>query len=118
MPHVVIEQARDLRSVCVGLKPFAVREGDQIVKVVDVFLNQSERTALVECVVIEVGKPQSFFVQLARKEEQITVRLLPATDPEKTLAVKKLMGLIAKKVRDLLPGASFGQTNLHDFLGG
>lgn len=54
MPHVVIEEAIDLGLACQGIELAAVRSGSEI------------------------------FVQLSRKDRQIAVRLLPATDPEKT----------------------------------
>lgn len=55
-------------------------------------------------------------MQIARKDRQITVRLLPATDPEKTTGVKRIMALLAKQVHDATVGSSFGKTNLQDFL--
>ena len=116
MPHVVIEEACDLGAACAGLKPSMVRNGSEILKVVDVYLNQTRRTALVDCVVIEDENAQSFFVQLAQKDRQITVRLLPATDPEKTSGVKRLMGQIAKQLHELTLGSHFGKTNLQEFL--
>lgn len=116
MPHVVIEEALDLRAACAGIKPSVVRNGGEILKVVDLYLNQSGRTALVDCVAIEEGHSQSFFVLLSQKDRQITVRLLPATDPEKTPAVKRLMALIARQLHELIGGSHFGKTNLQEFL--
>ena len=77
-----------------------MRNGSEILKVVDVYLNRSGHTALVDCVVVEAGRSQSFFVQLSQKDRQITVRLLPATDPEKTIGVKRVMALIAKQLHE------------------
>lgn len=117
MPHVVIEDLSDLPALCKGLAPFTVREGGEILRVLDLFLNQNGRVALLDCVVIDAGSPaKSFFVQLSQKDRQVTVRLLPVTDPEKTAGVKKLLALIAKKARDLTPGSHFGKTNLADLL--
>jgi hypothetical protein len=116
MPHVVIEEAPDLVAACDALTPSVTRDGREILKVVDVYLNKTGRTALVDCVAVEDGRSQTFFVQLARKDRQITVRLLPATDPEKTKGVKRIMALIAKQLHDATVGSSFGKTNLQDFL--
>lgn len=116
MPHVVIEEALDLGAACQGVKVAASRSGREILKVVDVYLNRSGQTALVDCIVVEEGRSQPFFVQLSRKDRQITVRLLPATDPEKTDGVKRVMALIAKQVRESIPGSRFGKTNLEEFL--
>ena len=116
MPHVVIEEALDLGLACQGIKIAAVRNGSEILKVVDVYSSRSGHTALVDSVVVEEGRSQSFFVQLAQKDRQITVRLLPATDPDKTDGVKRLLALIASQLRESAPGSRFGKTNLQEFL--
>ena len=116
MPHVVIEEAPDLRAVCEVLKPSVIRDGSEILKVVDVYLSQAGRTALVDCVTVEDGRSQMFFVQLSQKDRQITVRLLPATDPAKTTGVKRVMARIAKQLHEASVGSRFGKTNLQEFL--
>ena len=116
MPHVVIEEAVDLGIACQGIEVGTLRNGSQILKVVDVYLNRSSRTALVDCVVVEADHSQSFFVQLSQKDRQITVRLLPATDPEKTTGVKRVMVLIATQLHESTAGSRFGKTNLQEFL--
>ena len=116
MPHVVIEEALDLGLACQGIKLAAVRSGSEILKVVDVYLNRSCRTALVDCVVVEEGRSRPFFVQLSQKDRQITLRLLPATDPEKTVGVKRIMALIAGQLCDAIGGSRFGKTNLQEYL--
>ena len=45
------------------------------------------------------------------------MRLLPATDPEKTPGVKRVMAQIAKQVLATVAGSRFGKTNLQEFLG-
>jgi hypothetical protein len=116
MPHVVIENALDLAVACDAVTPRAVRNGGEILKVTDVFLNRSKQTALVDCVAVEEARSQAFFVQLTQKDKQITVRLLPATDPEKTAGVKRLLALIAKQLLEATPGSHVGKTNLQEFL--
>lgn len=116
MPHVVIEEAPDLVLACQGITIGAVRKGSEILKVVDVYLNRSGHTALVDSVVVEEGRSRAFFVQLAQKDRQITVRLLPATDPDKTDGVKRLLALIASQLRESMAGSRFGKTNLQEFL--
>jgi hypothetical protein len=116
MPHVVIEEALDLAGACEGITLAGVRDGGEILKVVDVYLNRSGHTALVDCVTVEQGRSQAFFVQLAQKDRQITVRLLAATDPEKTPAVKRILASIAGQLRAAAAGSRFGKTNLQEFL--
>jgi hypothetical protein len=117
MPHVVIDEAPDLALACQGLQPSVARDGGEILKVVDVYLNRSGRAALVDCVVVEEGRSQAFFVLLSQKDRQITVRLLPTTDPEKTPGVKRVMALIARQLHAASAGSRFGKTNLQEFLG-
>jgi hypothetical protein len=84
--------------------------------VVDIYVNRSGRIALIDCVAVEEGHSQTFFVQLSQKDRQITVRLLPATDPEKTNGVKRVMAMIAKQIHEETIGSRFGKTNLQEFL--
>lgn len=116
MPHVVIEEAPDLATAVRSVKPSAVRNGNEILKVLDVYLSRSGQAALVDCVAVEEGRAQNFFVQLSQKDRQITVRLLPATDPEKTVGVKRVLALIARQLREAAAGSRFGKTNLQEFL--
>ena len=116
MPHVVIEEALDLATACQAIKLASVRNGGEILKLVDVYVNRSSHTALVDCVVVEDGRAQAFFVQLAQKDRQITVRLLAATDPEKTSGVKRVIALIAKQLHEATAGSRIGATNLQEFL--
>jgi hypothetical protein len=66
--------------------------------------------------VVEEGRSQAFFVLVSQKARQITVRLLPATDPDKTDGVKRVMALIAKQLHEATAGSRFGKTNLQEFL--
>ncbi len=116
MPHVVIEEALDLGTACQGIELATVRNGSEFLKLGDVYLNRSSHSALVDCVVVEEGRTQHFFVQLSQKDRQITVRLLPATDPEKTDGVKRVMALIAEQLHQSTAGSRFGKTNLQEFL--
>ena len=52
MPHVVIEEALDLAVACQSIPLTAARNGSEILKVVDVYLNRSGHTALVDCVAV------------------------------------------------------------------
>jgi hypothetical protein len=117
MPHVVIEEALELGEACQALQLATSRSGSEILRVVDVFLSRARHTALVDCVVVEEGRSKAFFVQLSQKDRQITVRLLPATDPEKTAGVKRVMALIARQLHQAIPGSRLGKTNLQEFLG-
>ena len=117
MPHVVVEQAGPLTAVFAALDPFVEADGNLILRISDVFLNQRGTMMLLEAVVVDKPRSQTFFVQLSQKDHAVTVRLLPATDPqEKTPAVKQLMAAVARRIRQIVPQSRYGKTNLQDFL--
>ena len=116
MPHVVLEGTISLNDLQGRFSPVMERNGSEILKTGDFYVNHTDSSALLEAIVIESGPPKNFFVHLSKKKNSLTVRLFPLTDPEKTNGVKKLMGIIAKKIRELFPESEFGKTNLQDFL--
>ncbi|THJ18676.1 MAG: hypothetical protein CAF42_010365 [Nitrospira sp. CG24B] len=116
MPHVVVEEAGDLQGLYQAFTPMVQRTGDEILKVQEFYVSRSGKDALLESVAIEKGAACTFFVQLKLHEKSITVRLLPATDPEKTHSVKKLMALVAGFIRKVYPGSRYGKTNLQEYL--
>lgn len=116
MPHVVIEDAGDLQGLYQAFAPMLHRSNNEILKVQEFYMSKSGKDALLESVAIEQGTARNFFVQLKLHEKSITVRLLPATDPEKTPAVKKVMALVAGFIRKVYPGSRYGKTNLQEYL--
>jgi hypothetical protein len=116
MPHVVVEEAGDLQGLYQAFTPMVQQTGNEILTVQEFYVSRSGQDALLESVTIEKGAACTFFVQLKSHEKAITVRLLPATDPEKTPAVKKLMALVAGFIRKVYPGSRYGKTNLLEYL--
>jgi hypothetical protein len=116
MPPVDIEEAGDLQGVYQTFTPIIQRVGTDILKVQEFYLARCRKEALLESIAIEQGVACNFFVQLKQHEKAITFRLLPATDPEKTPAVKKVMALVVRFVRTVCPGSRFGKTNLQEYL--
>ena len=117
MPHIVVEQAGPLEAVFAALDPFVMADGNLILRVSDVFLNRRRTIMLLEAVVVDKPRSQTFFVQLSQKDQAVTVRLLPATDPEeKTPAVKRLMAQVAHRIRQIVPESRYGKTNLQEFV--
>ena len=116
MPHVVIEQAGDLQALYQNFTPILQRTGAEILKVQEFYLSRGGKDALLEAVAIDQGTASNFFVQLKLHDNAITVRLLPATDPEKTPAVKKVMALVARFIRTVYPESCYGKTNLQEYL--
>ena len=120
MPHVVLEGTVDPEEIRRGFRKLFDRDGEQILKVEELYIQTEGADLLFDVLVVEAGHRQRFFIQLLRKEGGGgTVRLLPQTDPEKTPAVKRALGLVAGFVRDLRPGdCRFGATNIEEFLPG
>ena len=117
MPHVVVEQAGPLEVVCAAFDPFAVADGNLILRISDAFINQRGTSMRLEAIVVDTPRPQTCFVQLSQRDQAVTVRLLPATDPEeKTTAVKRLMAQVAHRIRQVVPESRYGKTNLQEFL--
>ena len=117
MPHVVIEEVGDLQGVYQAFTPLIQRAGTDILKVREFYLARSGNEALLESITIEQGAVCNYFIQLKLHEKAITVRLLPATDPEKTPAVKKVMAMVAGFIRNVCPDSRYGKTNLQEYLG-
>ncbi|CAA6805098.1 MAG: Unknown protein [uncultured Sulfurovum sp.] len=116
MPHIVLEKAKSVRECYDAIDVMVEKIDGGILKITDKYINEKETSALLESVTVDKGKSQSFFIQLSSKGDAVTVRLLPLTDPEKTNGVKKLMGIVAKKIKDVKPEISYGKTNLQDFI--
>lgn len=116
MPHVVVEETGELQGLYQAFTPILHRSSEEILKVQEFYLSRSGKEALLDSVTIERGTACNFFVQLKLHDTAITVRLLPATDPEKTPAVKKVMGLVAAFIRTVYPGSRYGKTNLQEYL--
>lgn len=116
MPHIVLEQINAVKDAYAVVTPFVIKEANGVLKINDKYLNASANSALIEALTIEGGQHQNFFIQLSSKENSLTVRLFPLTDPEKTPAVKKIMALVAKQIKDSRADIHYGKTNLQDYL--
>ncbi|GJM44282.1 MAG: hypothetical protein DHS20C21_11240 [Gemmatimonadota bacterium] len=117
MPHVVIEGQVDVGEFFRGLEPIQERDSSGIRKITDAYVNTKGNSVLLESVVVENGLTQKFMIAVSTKGAGVTVRLLPLTDPEKTPGVKQLMADVARQIIARFPGATFGKTNLQEFLG-
>ena len=119
MPHVIIEGRKiNFESIYVNFNKMVERKDNYIIKFEDVFLNQSKDLILIKTTVIENNINQKYFIQLMKKENQITLRLDPITDPlDKNSSVKKSIANVARIIisnhKDPL---SITKTNLQDFL--
>jgi len=119
MPHIIIEGRKiNFESIFLNFNKMIERKDNYIIKFEDIFLNQSKDLILIKTTAIENNINQKYFIQLMKKENQITLRLDPITDPlDKNNSVKKSIANVARIIfsnhKDSL---SVTKTNLHDFL--
>ena len=115
MPHVVLEGAITIDEAERRFEPFVHRDGSLIIKAERFYRERDARAALIEMIVVETGHTQKFFIQLSHRDDGVTVRLEPLTDPEKTSGVRRALAQVAH--RFVAAGlARYGKTNIEDDL--
>lgn len=100
MPHIIIEGKNiNFESVHSHFTKTAIRNNEYIIKIDDSFLNQSKDLILIKTTVIENNINQKYYIQLMKKDNQVTVRLDPTTDPsEKNNGIKMSIAMVAKMI--------------------
>jgi hypothetical protein len=124
LPHIVLTNVSDFKSFYNNFKKEVLiikNEKDQtntIIRFEEIFLNQLENIILIKTIVIESNnQPQTYYIMTMKKNNQITIRLDPLTDPQnKTDAVKTSLANIAKQYKKIDPAISIGKTNLEQYL--
>lgn len=116
MPHIVLEGPADLKHFLMVYQPANHQSPGEVLKLQNIFMDRSGALVLIESLAVEQGPPNRFLVQVAQKEHKTTVKCYPATDPEKTRGVKKILALVARQLLDHNPSLRYGTTNLKDFL--
>ena len=114
MPHVVFDKRINLENFSNQFCTVILKE-PFFVKLIDVFLDKEKRTALIPAVAIDKIH-QQFLIEISTRKEKTTVRLYPATDPEKTTGVKTALGLVANQLLDVFPTIHITRTNISDFI--
>ena len=121
MPHIIIEGKKiDFESIYGYFIKTVERSDNYIIKFEDSFLNQSKNLILIKTAVIENDISQKYYIQLMKKENQVTVRLDPTTDPsDKNNGVKISIVKAAKMILSIHKESdelSITKTNLEVFL--
>jgi hypothetical protein len=121
MPHIIIEGNEiNFELIHINFKKAVERKDNCIVKFEDSFINQSKDLILIKTTVIEKNNSQKYYIQLMKKENQVTVRLDPITDPlNKTNVVKTSIAKAAKMIFAIHKDSddlSITKTNLKDFI--
>lgn len=114
MPHVVFEGPLTPEEVFRELGELEVAEGGGrlVLRTRDRFLNQRGDTVLVEAVVRESGRLQSFYLLISGGEGRLTLRIAPRPDPEKTPGVGRLVAEVADRLLALRPGLRILRSNV------
>jgi hypothetical protein len=96
---------------------FQDRKSNVIVRIENFFINQRCDIILSKAIAIE-QKTQSFYIVVTNRENKITIRLDPITDPEKTDGVKIAIALIAKRIQDIEKTSNLyvSKTNIQEFI--
>lgn len=96
---------------------FKDQKSNVIVRIENFFINQ--RCDIILCKTIAIDqKMQSFYIMLMNRENKITIRLDPTTDPEKTDGVKIALALTAKRIQDVekMSALYVSKTNIQEFI--
>ncbi|MCB2156976.1 hypothetical protein KQI84_19025 [bacterium] len=117
MPHVVLQGPTTLEDIWLAFNPTDFREDDVTFKAQECFLSESKETMLIRSLVVERNFPKNFFVKLTQREGEITIGLEKLATPERTDAVKRLLGLFAWKIMQVDPEMSVLKTNIEETIG-
>jgi hypothetical protein len=116
MAYVIVEGPVRTAEYGAGFSPETVREGETIIRFLDILTGSGKDRILVETVVVESGRSVRFYIEVRDREGSVNVRPEPLTDPEKTPGVKRSVALVATRVRSLSDAAVVGNTNIGEYL--
>ena len=116
MTHVIVEGPCSAEAYYSAFQKASWNDAGVVFKTKECYLSRQREEALVESLVVEGGRAQSFFVSLCRRDDGVMVRLLPATDPEKTDGVKRLLAHVAEQIKTQHSACRYGHTNLQQYI--
>jgi hypothetical protein len=113
MPHVVFDGEADLALWAAAFEPVVVREGGDVLRAEQLYLEREARALLLESLVVEAGRKLVFYVRISRHERgSVTIRIDPLTHPERTPAVRRLVAEVAIRLWQRFPELRIRATNL------
>lgn len=119
MPHIVLSGSILLSNTFKQMNKilFKDQKSNVIVRIENFFINQRCDIILSKAVAID-QKTQSFYIMVTNRENKITIRLDPITDPEKTYGVKIAIALMAKRIQDIekISDLCVSKTNIQEFI--
>ena len=113
MPHIVLDQQINLIDFAVLFKPLFQKS--PLIKITEMYTDTRGSNALFSTIVIDESH-HGFFIQVMTGKDKTTIRLLPATDPEKTDAVKQSLANLCLEIQKCYPDMKITKSNLWDFL--
>ncbi|MBS3925942.1 MAG: hypothetical protein KGZ34_04545 [Nitrosarchaeum sp.] len=113
MPHVVFDKKIDLKKFYNSFQK--IIQAKPTIKIQNIFIDKNEQRLLLPTLVIE-SKNHHFLIEINAKQNKTTLRLLPETDPEKTIGVKTAMGLLTLNILEIFPSVKIIKTNISNFI--
>ena len=119
MPHIVLSGSILLSNAFEHMYKilFKDQKSNIIVRIETYFINQPGDIILAKAVAVD-QKPQSFYIMVMNREDKVTIRLDPTTDPEKTDGVKIVLALMAKRIQEIEKAHNLyvSKTNIQEFI--
>lgn len=119
MPHIVLSGSIQLGNTFKQMNKmlFKDQKSNVIVRIENFFINQRCDIILSKAIAID-QKTQSFYIVVMNRENKITIRLDPITDPEKTDGVKIALALMARRIQDIekISDLYVSKTNIQEFI--
>lgn len=116
MPHIVLDGGISIESIFAELKPIFIRNGNTILRTMDLYLERDKKAILIDSVAIEPEKKTSFLAMITGRPNGVLIRLYPKVEVEKTEGVRRILAEIAKQLMQIFPNLKVGETNLSAYL--
>jgi hypothetical protein len=116
LPHVVLNGKDSIQNIFEKLEPLFVRDGTEILRTMELYLERNKNAILIDSLAIESDKKKSFLAMITGREDGVVVRLYPKQEIEKTDGVKRILAEIAKQIVRKFPDFKTAETNLGEYL--
>jgi hypothetical protein len=116
LPHVVLNGKASIQNIFEKLEPLFVRDGTDILRTMELYLERSKNAILIDSLAIEANKKKNFLAIINGRENGVVVRLYPKQEIEKTEGVKRILAEIAKQLLRKFPDFKTAETNLGEYL--
>lgn len=113
---MVLKGKTKIKSIFNELKPIFLKEGLNILRTSDTYLDRNKTAILIDSLAIESNRKQSFLAMITSREDGVVIRLYPKQEIEKTDGVKRLLAEIAKQLIHQFPDFATAETNLGEYL--